>query len=71
MEAQTMTEPDSGHPSEKTAPACAWPECGSYVSPGDLFCREHWFRLPRGHRDAVRAALEWVRAQAAVEDAAR
>jgi len=59
MEAQTMTEPDSGHPSEKTAPACAWPECGSYV------------RLPRGHRDAVRAALEWVRAQAAVEDAAR
>ena len=42
--------------SEPNAPACAWPKCGSYVSPGDLFCREHWFRLPRGHR-VLSAAL--------------
>ena len=57
--------------SEPNAPACAWPKCGSYVRPGDLFCRQHWYRLPRGHRDAVRAALEWVRVQAENEAAAK
>lgn len=53
------------------APACAWPQCGNYVSPGDLCCRDHWYRLPRGHRDAVRAALEWVRGQAGTEAGAK
>jgi hypothetical protein len=61
-----MTGPDN-----RTAPACAWPKCGNYVSPGDLFCREDWYRLPRGHRDAVRAAVEWVRVQAENEAAAK
>ena len=37
----------------------------------DVFSREHWYRLPRGHRDAVRAALEWVRGQAGIEPAAK
>ena len=41
---------------------CSQSLCGSLR---DLFCREHWYRLPQGHRDAVRAALEWVRAHAA------
>jgi hypothetical protein len=62
-----MTEPRSSQPD----PACAWPNCGSHVSPGDLFCRGHWYRLPRGHRDAVRVALEWVRVQAENEAAAK
>jgi hypothetical protein len=62
-----MTEPSNS----QLSPACTWPECGNYVSPGDLFCREYWYRLPRGHRDAVRAALEWVRGQAAIEAAAK
>ena len=62
-----MNEPSNSQPSR----ACAWPRCGNYVSPGDLFCREHWYRLPRGHRDAVRAALEWVRGQAENEAAAK
>ena len=64
MEAQIMTEPDNDHPSEKTAPACLWPQCGNHVSPGDPFCREHWYRLPYGHREAVRAALDWIREHA-------
>ena len=59
VEAQIMTEP------EKTAPVCLWPQCQNYVGRGDPFCREHWYRLPQGHRDAVRAALEWVRRHAA------
>ena len=66
-----MTEPDNDRPGEKTAPACLWPQCGNYVGPGNPFCREHWYRLPRGHRDAVRAALEWVREQSGIEAAAK
>lgn len=56
---------------DEAAPACLWPQCGNHVSPGDPFCREHWYQLPYGHRDAVRAALEWVRGQAAIEAAAK
>lgn len=59
-----MSEPDTSRPAEKTAPGRLWPRCGNYVGPGNPFCREHWYRLPQGHREAVRAALEWVRKQA-------
>jgi hypothetical protein len=47
-----MTEPDSAL-SEKPAPACRWPQCGNYVSPGDAFRKE---REPRQARQRELAA---------------
>ena len=61
-----MSEPGSS----RLSPACTWPGCGNDVTPGDPFCREHWYRLPYGHRVAVYAALVWVREQASGQRAA-
>jgi hypothetical protein len=39
-----------------TARSCAADTCGHAVDPGQLFCRDHWFKLPRDIQDGIRQA---------------
>lgn len=66
-----MSEPSGSRLSADDRPAhlgaCCWPRCGNPTARGNPFCSGHWYSLPPGHRDAVRAALEWVRIEAAAK----
>ena len=54
-----------------------WPDCAVNVPPRMWGCREHWFKLPRGHRDAITRAYvpgqgvgDWSAAYAEAQQAA-
>ena len=50
-------------PGHKCQQACLWLKCVSYVIPGDLLVREHWYRLSFDQRESVRSLLFWLASQ--------
>ena len=42
---------------------CRVPGCITYLDPGQLFCAEHWKRIPKWRRNAILSALRSHRQQ--------